>query len=118
MGHIVVLATSDPFLGKQHIPPEMTAEDTVAMLLPRQLKPHDRRERVIAMFRAAGLVSPRDDAERQLMLPYGQLSSGRKHVIHVLRALAKNPGVLICDEVLHGLDVAVRPRLLRMLCRM
>jgi len=51
-------------------------------------------------------------------MEYGQLSGGQKHLIYVLRCLAGNPAVLLCDELLGGLDAIRQPRVLHMLRRM
>merc|ERR1712078_869387 len=51
-------------------------------------------------------------------LLYKVLSGGQKHLMYVLRCLSRNPDVLICDEVLGGLDAYRQPRVLHMLQRM
>ena len=55
-------------------------------------------------------------------LIFGKLSGGQKHLIYVLKYFAKclaaapSSGVLlVCDEVLGGLDAIRQPRVLRML---
>merc|ERR1712232_458563 len=48
-------------------------------------------------------------------LQYGTLSGGQRHLIYVLRCLARRPDVLLCDELLGGLDAFRQPRVLHML---
>ncbi len=49
--------------------------------------------------------------------PYHQLSFGQKRMILLARAMVKSPIVLIADEPCHGLDVANRRRVLKILER-
>ena len=49
--------------------------------------------------------------------PYPQLSFGQKRMILLARAMVKSPEVLIVDEPCHGLDVANRRRVLKILER-
>ena len=49
--------------------------------------------------------------------PYHQLSFGQKRMILLARAMVKSPVVLIADEPCHGLDVANRRRILKILER-
>ena len=49
--------------------------------------------------------------------PYHQLSFGQKRMILLARAMVKSPILLIADEPCHGLDVANRRRILKILER-
>jgi molybdate transport system ATP-binding protein len=49
--------------------------------------------------------------------PYHQLSFGQKRMILLARAMVKSPVLLIADEPCHGLDVANRRRVLKILER-
>jgi len=49
--------------------------------------------------------------------PFHQLSFGQKRMILLARAMVKSPIVLIADEPCHGLDVANRRRILKILER-
>ena len=49
--------------------------------------------------------------------PYHQLSFGQKRMILLARAMVKSPVLLIADEPCHGLDVANRRRILKILER-
>ena len=49
--------------------------------------------------------------------PYHQLSFGQKRMILLARAMVKSPVLLIADEPCHGLDVANRGRVLKILER-
>mmetsp|Transcript_121438 Transcript_121438/g.350616 ORF Transcript_121438/g.350616 Transcript_121438/m.350616 type:complete len:173 (-) Transcript_121438:55-573(-) len=51
-------------------------------------------------------------------LRFGQLSGGQRHLIYVLRCMAGRPDVLLCDELLGGLDAVRQPRVLHMLLRL
>merc|ERR1712014_353202 len=55
-------------------------------------------------------------------LRFGNLSGGQKHLIYVLRCFARcfdrRPCVLLCDELLGGLDAVRQPRVLHMLKRL
>ncbi|CAE7742402.1 metN2 [Symbiodinium pilosum] len=58
-------------------------------------------------------------------LRYGELSGGQKHLIYILRYFARCLAadatcrvVLLCDELLGGLDYLRQPRVLRMLRRL
>merc|ERR1712187_592773 len=46
---------------------------------------------------------------------FGSLSGGRKQLVYVLRCFAQRPAVLLCDELLGGLDAFRQPRILHML---
>lgn len=86
-----------------------------------------KREQVTALLEAGGFQlynpmtgEPRGDVQSYIEegLTYGYFSGGQGHLIYILKALAQRPKVLICDEVLAGLDAYRQPRVLRMLRRM
>lgn len=48
-------------------------------------------------------------------LTAGQLSGGQRHLMYVLSELAARPRILVCDEMLVGLDLMRKGRMLRLL---
>jgi ABC-type glutathione transport system ATPase component len=123
----VVLHVTSETADKEEIPGTKTVEDTIAEKLPRMFSAAQRREKVIAMLKAANFQmynqatgepvgSPA--AYVQDKLRFGTLSGGQRHLIYVLRNFASNPDVIVGDELLGGLDAFRQPRVLHMLRRM
>lgn len=98
----------DPY---SSINPRMTVSEIIEepMIVRLNLSKEERKKKVRGLMEMAGLAKRLHDA-----YPH-ELDGGRRQRIGIARALALDPGFIVCDEPVSALDVSIQAQILNLL---